>query len=91
VVSGKGAAEVDRGLLEDLRGDLTPPREPGNAPGDRPINGHDEDAASVLAPLPGVECVDEVEPCPRNRQRRVNPCPGDGADDELEALVVGEP
>jgi hypothetical protein len=67
-IGGKGAPEVDRGLLEDLRRDLTAPREARDALGDRPINGHDEDAASVLASLPGVERVDEVEPRPWNRQ-----------------------
>jgi hypothetical protein len=36
-VGGKRTAEVDRGLLEHLRGNLVPPCEAGHLPGDRAV------------------------------------------------------
>jgi hypothetical protein len=90
-VGGEGPTEVDCSLLEHLRGDLVPPGKPRRLLGDSPIRGDDEQPAGILAPLPGVEGVDEVVPGPWNPYRRVHPSCGECIDDELEALVVREP
>jgi hypothetical protein len=65
-VGGEGTTEVDGSLLEDLRGDLVPPGKSRRLLGDSPVGGDDEQPAGILAPLPGVEGVDEVVPGPWN-------------------------
>jgi hypothetical protein len=61
-VGGKGPTEVDGSLLEHLCGDLLLPGQACHVLGDRPVARDDEDAPGFLRPLPGIECVDEVEP-----------------------------
>lgn len=56
-----------------------------------PSGGYDEHPAGILAFLPRVEDVDEVEAGPWHLHRRIYPPRGERIGDELEALVVGEP
>jgi hypothetical protein len=72
-VGGQRTTEVDRGLLEYLRGDLLPPGKSGHLLGDDAICGDDEHPASFLTPLPSIEGVDEVVAGPRHLHRRVFP------------------
>jgi hypothetical protein len=62
LVGGECAAQVDRGLLEHLRGDPVPPSQSGHLLGGSAILGDDEDAPGGLAALPGIECVDQSKP-----------------------------
>jgi hypothetical protein len=90
MVGSKGTAEIDGGLLEHLRGDLVSPDKPGDLLRGRSIRGDDEQTARVLALLPDVERVDEVESRPRHPHRRVSlVC--DRVGHELKALVIGKP
>ena len=68
-----------------------PPGKPCRLLGDRPVRGDDKQPAGGLAPLPGVEGVDEVVPGPWNPYRWVHLSRGERIGDELKALVVREP
>jgi hypothetical protein len=60
-VTSETSAQIYRGLLEDLRGDLLTPGEPGHLLSGRPVWRNREDTASALTGLPAVEGVDQVE------------------------------
>src|SRR5918996_5613608 len=83
--------EVDRGLLEHLRGNLVPPRQARDLLGDSAVRGGDEDAPGGLAALPAVVGIDQVESRPRYPDLWVGALGGKGVGDQLKALVVGEP
>jgi hypothetical protein len=48
-------------------------------------------AASVFAPLPRIERVDQVEAGPRNINRWIGLASGESVGHELKALVIGKP
>src|SRR5215218_20327 len=81
--------EVDRGLLEHLRGDLMPPRQARDLLGDGAVRGGDEHAPGGLAALPAVVGIDQVESRPRYPDLWVGALGGKGVGDQLKALVVG--
>src|SRR5215218_6446093 len=89
-VGGKCPTEVDRGLLEHLRGDLTPPPQARDLLGDGAAWGDDKQPASLLGLLPSVERLEQVESRPRHPDLRVCALGGKGIGDQLKALVVGE-
>jgi len=65
----QGSAEVDHGLLEDLRGHFRPPSKARDLQLRSTRAVDDEPATGVLGLLPRVERVDQVEPRPRHPGR----------------------
>jgi len=84
LVGTKRTTEIDCSLLEHLCRHLMPPGKSGHPPGGGAIDVDDEHPAGVLAPLPGVEGVDEVVSGPRHLDRRVNPLRAQRLGDEPE-------
>src|SRR4029453_16902608 len=90
-VGSEGPAEVNCGLLEHLRSNITTPWQARDLLGDGPVWGGDEDAPSGFAALPTIEGVDQVIPRPGHGRGRVGGVGTVRRTNELKALVVGEP
>jgi hypothetical protein len=90
-IGNESPAEINSGFFEDLRGYVVPPGEPGYLLGDGAIGANDEDPTGVLALLPGVDGVDQVEPRPWNSRLRIGSTSGKSVYDQLQTLVVGKP
>jgi hypothetical protein len=90
-VGGEGPAEVNCGLFEHLRSNITTPWQARDLLGDGSIWGGDEDAPRGFAALPTIEGVDQVVSRPGHGRGRVGGTGTARLTDELKALVVGEP
>jgi hypothetical protein len=90
-VGSEGPAEVNCGLLEHLRSNITTPWQARDLLGDGPVWGGDEDAPSGFAALPTIEGVDQVVSRPGHGRGRVGGMGTVRRTNELKALVVGEP
>ena len=70
-VGRQGTTKVDGGFLKDLCRYLVSPYQAGSLLGDYSVGSSEEAASSGLASLPGIECVDQIEPRPWHGYRWV--------------------
>ena len=82
------ATKVDGCFHEYLCRYLVSPCQAGNLLGDGSVRRNDEAASSCLASLPGIKCVDQIEPGPWHGYRWVAGFSLERLGDELQALVV---
>ena len=87
-VGRQGTTKVDSGFLKDLCRYLVSPYQAGNLLGDDSVRSDDEAASSRLASLPGIKCVDQIEPGPWQGYRWVADPFLERVGDQSQALVV---